>query len=42
MIEGEKLVQLEGERICTAVCIGLVNLSPFIMHLNDFSHIIFF
>ena len=39
MIEGEKLVQLEGERICLAMCIDWLSLSPFIMHLNDFPHV---
>ena len=42
MIEGEKWVQLEGEKACLAVCIGWLSLPPFIMHLNDFPYVMLF
>ena len=42
MIEGGKWVQLEGERVYTAVRIGWLSLFPFIMHLNDFPHVMLF
>ena len=29
-------MQLEGGRVCLAVCRGLLSLSSFIMHLNEF------
>ena len=42
MFKREKWVQLEGERVSPAVCIGWLSLSPFIIHLNDFPHVILF
>ena len=41
-IKEEKYDGMKGVRARPAVCIGWLSLSPFIMHLNDFPHVMLF